>query len=203
MQNLYMMLKNNVDSTVAMAVTRFYMDYYKKDLRPVHITDREDLPWHEVSAEARIFIIGFTPPYEVFQRLIISSGDIIWIDNDEENVQLMYGKSTPEINFKKIKGKRLGDQSLCELTWDSYFAWMRNQPEIIKLVGRYTMGDREHPEWDSRIVPFNVGLQTREIDPFDEIVFEEFWKKIICLRRDPDFEREMINQIIAKGKGEE
>lgn len=203
MENIYMVLRNDIDSTVAMAVTRFYMDYYKKDLKPVRVSSPDNLPWHEISAEGRVFIVGFTPSYEVFRRLATSAGDLIWIDNNEENIRFMYEKSTPEISFKKIKGKRTSELSLCELTWDSYFAWARKQPEIIKLVGRYAMQDQENPEWSSRIVPFNTGLQTQNINPFDETIFEEFWKSIICLRRDPDVEREKINKLIAQGKGEE
>ncbi|HEX3010755.1 MAG TPA: hypothetical protein VHQ70_01795 [Syntrophomonadaceae bacterium] len=201
MYNIYMLLRDDIDSTVALAVTRFYMDYYKKDLRPVRIYDPDDLPWQEVSADTRIYVIGFTPKYEVFHRLANNAGDIIWIDNNAASVEKIYEKSSKDLNFRKIKGKRAGNLSLCELTWDSYFAWVRKQPEIINLVGRYTMFDREHLDWNSRIVPFNSGLKLQDINPFDNTVFEGFWKKILCLKRDLDVEQEVINTIIGKGKG--
>jgi hypothetical protein len=202
-ENVYMIHRQDRDSAVAHAITYFYMDYYKKEIRTVRVPDLDVFPWEEASSETRIFLVGFTPDYDAFVRLMTVAGDLIWIDNNMDKVESIEAESTRKHSFRKIKGKRAGDLSLCELTWDSYFAWVRKRPEIVDLVGRYTMGDEDRPDWNSRIVPFNLSLGSRETDPLDPKVFEEFWKKILCLKRDLDYENSVIDEIIAKGKEEQ
>jgi hypothetical protein len=201
-RNVYMVQRQDADSAVAHAITYFYMDYYKKEIRTVHISGPDGFPWEEASSESRLFLVGFTPDYDVFTRLFAVAGDLVWIDNDMAKVTPLEARSTKELNFRKIKGKRAKGLSLCELTWDSYFAWIRKRPEIVDLVGRYAMVDRDQPDWNSRIVPFNRGLGFRNTDPLDPTVFEEFWKKILCLKRDLDYETSVIDEIIARGKEE-
>jgi hypothetical protein len=201
-ENVYMIHRQDADSAVAHAITYFYMDYYKKDIGTVDVPEPDVLPWEEVSSESRLFLVGFTPAYDVFARVIATAGDVIWIDNDMDKVEPVEARSTKEHNFRRIKGKRAGDLSLCELTWDSYFAWVRKRPEIVDLVGRYSMGDRGRPDWNSRIVPFNRGFGSQKMDPLDSTVFEGFWKKILCLKRDFDYEASVIDEIIARGEEE-
>ncbi len=200
MHNVYMIHRQDMDSVVAQAITCFYMDYYKREIRTVRLPDPDAFPWQEASAESRLFLVGFTPGYQVFVRLIEQAGDLVWIDNNMKKVAPMEASSSREHNFRKIKGKRAGDLSLCELTWDSYFAWVRKRPEIVDLVGRYTMGNMDHPNWSSTILPFNLGLALQKTDPLDATVFEEFWKKILCLKRDLDYEASLVTSIVEKGK---
>jgi hypothetical protein len=199
-ENVYVMHRQDADSEVARAIIYYYMDYYKKEIRSVYLPDPGVFPWEEASSESRLFLVGFTPGYEDFSRLISVAGDLIWIDNDMESVAQIEAKSTNELNFRRIKGKRTKELSLCELTWQSYFAWIMKLPEIVDLVGRYTMKDTDRPDWDSRIVPFNLGLRLKKTDPLDPTVFEEFWKKILCMKRDLEYEASVINGIIAMGK---
>lgn len=201
MQNVYMIHGQDADSVVAHAITYYYMDYYKKEIRTVRVSDPDIFAWEEASSETRLFLVGFTPAYEVFARLMGAAGDLIWIDNNMDKVEPIEAKSTKEHNFRRIKGKRAKELSLCELMWDSYFAWIRKRPEIVHLVGRYTMRDTGQPDWDSRIAPFNTGLGQQKTDPLDPTIFEEFWKKILCMKRDVDYETSVINAIIRKGEG--
>ncbi len=199
MQNIFVTYRQDMDAVVAHAIVYYYMDYYKREIKTVRVADRDVFPWETASAAARLFLVGYTPDYETFARLMMVAGDLIWIDNNMDKVAPIEARSTPECNFRKIKGKRSGDLSLCELMWDSYFAWVKKRPEIVNLVGRYSMEDLNHPEWDSRVVPFNLGLKLEKTDPLDPYVFEELWKKILCLKRDLDYETSIINTIMAKG----
>jgi hypothetical protein len=189
-----------MDHMVALAITRFYLDYLGKDLVAIATPDAADLPWSEVSAQTRVFVVGFSPRPDPFARLLDEAGDVVWIDNGVDGVRSLESASTTNHDFRKIKGRRSGDLSLSELTWDSYFAWMRSRPEVVDLVGRYTMGDDRQEGWASRILPFSKGLSAQGTDPFDAHVFEVFWKEMLCLRRDPDEERRTIDELIERGR---
>lgn len=199
MENLAFMQSRDTDATVALAITRFYMDYNHTDIRPVLVPDPSSPPWDEVTAEGRIFLLGLTPAPDVFARLYTTAGDLVWIENDMEQVDRITAGSTRIANYARIKGKRVGGLSLCELTWDSYFAWAKKRPEVVDLIGRFVMNDRMDSRWQTRIVPFNTALATKELDPHDDSVFQDFWKKVLCLRRDPDYEREVVEAMIALG----
>ncbi len=200
MRNLFLRPTGSRSVMLGNVVTAFYFDYYKKDLEVFEFDSNEPFPLDAIGADDRVFLVGITPDPETFVKIYETAGDIIWIDNNMEAVQAIESLSDDDHPYSAVKGLRKPDQALCELVWNSYFGWVRNPPLILGLLGRYEMNDTDNPEWETRILPFNKGFEDHSVDPLDRENFEEFWKVILCLRRDPEVEHNMIEDIIAKGR---
>ena len=200
MDNVEYIVNKDLDATLAVGVTRWYMDYSKKTLTATYLDDDDSLPFDKIDADKRVFLMGMVPSAVHMKRLLDTAGDVVWICNRMDEVEALYADPDIGSAVHDIKGKRAGDRSLCELTWDAYFEWMGNRPKFVNLVGRFTMGDVNYPEYEERVVPFCVGLGVDTPDPFDDTAFEDLYKKVLCLRRVPELEEEFVQSYIAKGR---
>lgn len=68
------------------------------------------------------------------------------------------------------------DWSACELCWYWFTGADLNDsnkqiPEAVSLLGRYDVWDKDHPEWESKILPFQYGMRAIEgiYDPADSL----------------------------------
>ena len=145
-------------------------------------------------------MLDVVPDAATMARLLEAAGDIVWISNRMEAVEALYADSDIGEKLRALKGERAADRALCELTWDSYFGWMNARPKFVDLAGRSIMGDADSPNYLERAVPFSLGLASELPDPFDDGPFEDLYKKVLCLRRVPELEEEIVQGYIAKGR---
>lgn len=202
MKNIYLRTSTGTVSQAVLAVTVFYLDYCGIPLDVIDVSADNGLPWDDITDDTRVYLVGLTPSAQDFSRLLDQAGDVVWIDNDPVAVNTIESLSNQQHDYRRLKALRAGGKSLMELSWQSYFAWMKNPPEVVDLISRYDMHDTSAPGWDDRIVPFNQGLAARNIDPTNPEVFSSFWKEILCIRRDPQHEQQIIDEVIADGKAQ-
>lgn len=94
----------------------------------------------------------------------------------------------------KIKGLQDTSMSGCELCFRYFISRKSIIPEPIKLLGRYDVWDNSNKEeWKNRILPYQMGMRLRAIDPKNDTE-EGFWYKALA------YDGETVRNIIEEGK---
>lgn len=184
------------DAMMAFTVTRFYLDYSHKDIDRI-VVGTPKIPWEELSGDVRLFVQGFTPDAEDFARLEEAAIDYVWVDNDEAAVAAAY-EGNPQ--RARAKGLRRGGTSMGMLAWESYLGWANNTPRLIELLDAAVCGGAPDAEERERAESFYAGLYAGDRDPMDPAWFEDFWKQIICFRRDKVYEERTVEELIDQGR---
>lgn len=123
--------------------------------------------WETFTVKKRtVYMVDFSLPYEnMFYMAKVSN--LTWLDHH---------KTALEANADlRARGMRDTTRAACELAWvwmslfpdpekmtDSYTfeEFDVDLPEAVRLLGRYDVWDKDHPEWESRILPFQYGMRT-------------------------------------------
>lgn len=117
-----------------------------------------------------VYMVDFSLPIEDMERLAEIS-NLIWIDHHRTAIDAFE-------NGMPCVGNWLArtDFAACELTW-FFFASHENadlsrgswesftfnpeiSPEAVRLLGRYDVWDKDNPEWESKILPFQYGCRS-------------------------------------------
>ena len=145
--------------------------------------------WETLTVKKRtVYMVDFSLPYEGMVRLAEVS-NLTWLDHHKTALEANAGL--------RARGMRDTTRAACELTWvwmslfpdpekmpDSY-TFDVDLPEAVRLLGRYDVWDKDHPEWESRILPFQYGMRAQEgaYDPESEL-----WTRVMD-PTDEDIER--------------
>lgn len=125
--------------------------------------------WETLTVKKRtVYMVDFSLPYEGMVRLAEVS-NLTWLDHHKTALEANAGL--------RARGMRDTTRAACELAW----AWMSlfpdpekmpdsytfeefdgDLPEAVRLLGRYDVWDKDHPEWESRILPFQYAIRSEE-----------------------------------------
>jgi oligoribonuclease NrnB/cAMP/cGMP phosphodiesterase (DHH superfamily) len=123
--------------------------------------------WETLTVKKRtVYMVDISLPYEGMVRLAEVS-NLTWLDHHKTALEANEGL--------RARGMRDTTRAACELAWvwmslfpdpekmpDSYTfeEFDGDLPEAVRLLGRYDVWDKDHPEWESRILPFQYGMRT-------------------------------------------
>jgi oligoribonuclease NrnB/cAMP/cGMP phosphodiesterase (DHH superfamily) len=158
----------------------------------------DEFPWDKVDttksgglAARAVYMVDFSLPCEGMVYLAEVS-NLTWLDHHKTALKANAGL--------RARGMRDTTRAACELAW----AWMSlfpdpekmtdsytfeefdgDLPEAVRLLGRYDVWDKDHPQWESRILPFQYGMRAQEgaYDPESEL-----WTRVMD-PTDEDIER--------------
>lgn len=157
----------------------------RPDAKLIGIDYGEDFPWDMVNSDTKVYMVDFSlQPAEDMIRLNEVS-DLIWIDHH---------KSAIEANPTTIAGQRHNKFATCELCWQYFFS-TKETPRTVYLLGRYDVWDKDHPEWQSEILPFQYGFRDHFDNTDPKSGKELSWEALLTVN-DPLF----VTDIILKGK---
>jgi len=127
-------------------------------------------PSKENAPELRTtYMVDFSLPPEDMKRLAKVS-NLIWIDH-HKTCEDLWNEINPLGMFRT-------NRAACELTWEwmslhvqgdhdarqlteslKESPWREICPEAVRLLGRYDIWDKDNPEWDSKVMPFQYGMR--------------------------------------------
>lgn len=109
-----------------------------------------------------VYMVDVSLPPKDMKRLAAVS-NLIWIDHHKTAIEGC--KELPPTGVQDTR------YAACELCW-SWFntGTMRGDgslvasslPEVVRLLGRYDVWDKDTPEWDSKIEPFQYGMRAQD-----------------------------------------
>ena len=125
--------------------------------------------WETLTVKKRtVYMVDFSLPCEGMVYLAEVS-NLTWLDHHKTALEANAGL--------RARGMRDTTRAACELAW----AWMSlfpdpekmpdshtfeefdgDLPEAVRLLGRYDVWDKDHPEWESRILPFQYAIRSEE-----------------------------------------
>jgi len=141
-------------------------------------------------AETRrtVYMVDFSLKPDGMKRLAEVS-DLVWLDH-HKTCEALWNEINPLGMFRT-------NYAACELTWVwlalhvrgshkprqltndlKTGVWLELVPEAVRLLGRYDIWDKDNPEWESRILPFQYGCRTLSgiMDPCDPV-----WERMLGL----------------------
>ena len=162
----------------------------------------DEFPWDKVdttksegltarAAQRTVYMVDFSLPCKGMVYLAEVS-NLIWLDHHKTALEANAGL--------RARGMRDTTRAACELAWvwmslfpdpekmtDSYTfeEFDVDLPEAVRLLGRYDVWDKDNPEWESRVLPFQYGMRVQEgaYDPESEL-----WTRVMD-PTDEDIER--------------
>lgn len=156
-----------------------------------------------------VYMVDVSLPPEDMKRLAKVS-NLVWIDHHASIINQMAGF--------EIDGYQVVGAAGCELCWVWFESRVRgllahevlhlleegcNVPEAVRLLGRYDVWDKDHPDWESKILPFQYGLRTQK-DAYDPLGGAEskdpanpdglsLWEELFAMRLN-------LNAIVRDGR---
>ena len=124
-----------------------------------------------------VYMVDVSLPPEDMRRLAEVS-NLVFIDH---HMTALFEATVSKLGFA-IAGLRDIRWSACELAWKyfsnldrinaastpdafleaSFDALHSDVPEAVRLLGRYDVWDKDHPEWESKILPFQYAIRAEE-----------------------------------------
>lgn len=120
------------------------------------------IPWDQIAPKEIVFVVDFSFPPEEMNKLN-EQAELIWIDHH---------KTAIEANDPKIRGLRRTGEAACELAWDYIFG--SETAEAVTLLGRYDVWDKSASNWETHILPFQLGMQSMDGSPENQ----ELWMSL-------------------------
>ena len=101
-----------------------------------------------------VYMVDVSLPPEDMRRLAKVS-NLVWIDHHASQKDLW-----AELQSKQPQqGLFRTGTAACELCWE-FFNPLQDAPKAVRLLGRYDVWDKDHPEWGSKILPFQYGMRS-------------------------------------------
>lgn len=113
--------------------------------------------WETFTVKKRtVYMVDFSLNHPTDMKRLHALAELVWIDHHKTAMEAC---TTPG-----IRGIRAVGQAACELCWEWFTgSWpVENLPEAVRLLGRYDVWDKDHPEWESRILPFQYAIRSEE-----------------------------------------
>jgi hypothetical protein len=129
--------------------------------------------WETFTVKKRtVYMVDFSLPVADMEKLTKVS-NLVWIDHHKTAID-----AAAEMQLNP-RGMRSSEYAACELCWawcamDAQDKAMPDRgncpddikffapPEAVRLLGRYDVWDKDHPEWESRILPFQYAIRSEE-----------------------------------------
>jgi len=129
-----------------------YGDEFPWDRIPFVGNPAQGPGWHTIEGPRTVYMVDFSLKPEGMKRLAEVS-KLVWIDH-HKTCEPIWEELGVSGSFSTLK-------AACELTW-GYFSKLHDAgetPEAVRLLGRYDVRDKDNPEWESRILPFQYGMR--------------------------------------------
>jgi len=137
------------------------------------------MPWSKIVTHEIVYMVDFSLPEVVFNRLLEKTSNVVWIDHHK--TILDHSCNTP-----LIPGVRDISKSACELTWNYLFPG-QDVPEAVRLIGDYDTWTLALP--DSKA--FRFGMDLIKHGPKDAIWDELFHPMLSSMK---------VAELIDKGQ---
>ena len=162
--------------------------YKYPDCKMIGIDYGDVFDWNSIPNGEKVFFVDFCPqPFNIILKLM-KRCKINIIDHHKTTFEEFEKNKHLINNNLSLFGNM--DQAGCELTWKYCFP-DDDIPEIVKLLGRYDVFDKENSEWDTRILPFQYGIQLIvDTTPNNQ----KFWKPIFQGINTNDFIEEKVKE---------
>lgn len=106
-----------------------------------------------------IYMVDFSLPVDDMKRLAQTS-NLIWIDHHKTAID--------SLEALDLRGYYCEGFGACELAYAFFMAQdetgkfddSSRVPEVVRLLGRYDVWDKDDPEWESKILPFQYGMRS-------------------------------------------
>jgi oligoribonuclease NrnB/cAMP/cGMP phosphodiesterase (DHH superfamily) len=133
----------------------------------------DDFPWGSIGPNDTVIMVDLAiQPYDGMITLANSCKKLIWIDHHKKAVDALENNQDPKwLQRGGLLSKRA--PSACQLTWE-YFFPNTTVPQFIQLLSLYDSYQEDHPDWETRILPFQYGMKMRTTDPNEDMTIWEY-----------------------------
>ena len=156
--------------------------YFEGDVTFLGLDHGIEFPFHLINEEVEVYMVDFSIKPEGMKRIIESSKKFVWIDH-----HISAFKAMEEAGITDVPGlQRVGEAGV-ELTWKYLYPALDILPSWVTYLGRFDVWDKNHPDWETKIKPFQYGFD--EVNPHIKDI--NFWRNELDLDK--------INTIITDG----
>lgn len=120
----------------------------------------------------RVVMLDWSAPAIIMKKLQEESSEFIWIDHHGTAIDKVE-ETYPDLG---IKGIRWVGTAGCELAWE-YFYPNQKMPEVVRLLGRYDVYDKEAEDWDN-ILDFQYGFNILGAMLPEDLKWQELFEKL-------------------------
>lgn len=119
----------------------------------------------DLSGYDKVIMCDISLPPDIMNNLLDRLlKDFIWLDHHVSAI------SNPEIHENWIEGLRTSTYAACELTW-RYFFPNEDEPEIVRLLGRYDCFGHKGTDEEQKVLEFQYGAR-QCITNYEEAYYE-------------------------------
>jgi oligoribonuclease NrnB/cAMP/cGMP phosphodiesterase (DHH superfamily) len=164
MKNICYYHKADLDGKCSAAIVR--RKYPECELIGVDYPDRPD--FEKIESGDTVFVVDYSFEPNDMYELGCQSYELVWIDHHKSAIEKISYSTLPDgvtSLGSVIKGKCEIGKAGCELTWEYLFP-DEPIPDAVRLLGRYDVWDKNHPHWESIILPFQHGMRLNYWEPF-------------------------------------
>lgn len=154
------------------------------DLRP--ISYGEAFPFQDVIGRDVVFVDFSLQPISEMRKMADSVKSLAFIDHHVSAIDAWNNQKTQP---KNVETRFDDKKAACELTWEHFFPDVMT-PLSVYLLGRYDVWDHEA---DSRVLPFQYGMQQFDTDPRTNFAF---WQTLL----DPRDPFGMVERLVTDGR---
>ncbi|MBN1264808.1 MAG: hypothetical protein JXA25_04895 [Anaerolineales bacterium] len=145
---------NDQDGCCAAAIVRRRFGH---DVKLIPIDYGYPLPWEELDAAERVYIVDFSLPLEEMLR-IQQHAELIWIDHHKSSLLALESLET--------FGLRAMDRAGCVLTWQTFYPEIPI-PRPVMYIGERDIWSFQHEDTK----PFCEGVYQQDPDPINDALW--------------------------------
>jgi oligoribonuclease NrnB/cAMP/cGMP phosphodiesterase (DHH superfamily) len=155
----------------------------------------QPFPMEVIEPMDTTIMVDFSVTPELLMQIKQNCLRFIWIDHHITSLNdwTEYAEKH-NIGDDYIQGLRTDGISGIELTYSFFYGFAK--PRVVELLGRYDVWDKDHPEWDSHIMPFQFGLKMIDMSPLNDAALLR-WHNLI--EGDDSFIQSQIDFHILRG----